>query len=95
MASFVRPEVGMVTCPYRGDRGEYAGIKAGNPSASALNFIPGVLVARHIEHGIHFALGSNPCRFPQSSGSIGGLEPLVDYLADDYELGFRISQGGL
>ena len=34
-----------------------------------------------------------PCRVPALE-AIGGLRPLVDYLADDFELGYRISKAG-
>jgi ceramide glucosyltransferase len=51
-------------------------------------------VARQIEDGIHFALGSTLAMSRRALEAIGGLEPLVDYLADDFELGSRISQAG-
>ena len=57
MLPFARPEVGMVTCPYRGIAADTLGSKLESIGIST-EFIPGVLVARHIEHGIHFALGS-------------------------------------
>jgi ceramide glucosyltransferase len=48
-----------------------------------------------IERGLHFGLGSTLAfRRPQLQ-AIGGFEAIVDYLADDYELGHRISKRGL
>ena len=91
MAPFVRPEVGMVTCPYRGIAANTLGSKLESLGIST-DFIPGVLVARQIEHGIHFALGSTLAASRKALNAIGGLEPLVDYLADDFELGFRIAR---
>jgi ceramide glucosyltransferase len=90
MAPFGRSEVGMVTCPYRGIAAPTLGSKLESIGIST-DFIPGVLVARQIEDGIHFALGSTLAVSRVALDAIGGLEPLVDYLADDFELGYRIS----
>ena len=93
MEPFASPQVGMVTCPYRGIAANTLGSKLESLGIST-EFIPGVLVARQIEHGIHFALGSTLAMSRKALDSIGGLRPLVDYLADDFELGLRISQAG-
>lgn len=93
MAPFARAEVGMVTCPYRGIPANTLGSKLESLGIST-DFIPGVLVARQIENGIHFALGSTLAMSRKALDSIGGLRPLVNYLADDFELGLRISQAG-
>jgi ceramide glucosyltransferase len=93
MSPFVRPEVGMVTCPYRGIAANTLGSRLESIGIST-EFIAGVLVARQIEHGIHFALGSTLAASRKALDAIGGLEPLVDYLADDFELGFRIANAG-
>src|SRR5450432_1415318 len=93
MSPFVRPEVGMVTCPYRGIAANTLGSRLESIGIST-EFIAGVLVARQIEHGIHFALGSTLAVSREALDAIGGLEPLVDYLADDYELGARVWRNG-
>ena len=93
MAPFAHTEVGMVTCPYRGIPANTLGSKLESLGIST-EFIPGVLVARQIENGIHFALGSTLALSRKALDSIGGLRPLVNYLADDFELGLRISQAG-
>lgn len=93
MAPFAHTEVGMVTCPYRGIPANTLGSKLESLGIST-EFIPGVLVARQIENGIHFALGSTLAMSRKALDSIGGLRPLVNYLADDFELGLRISQAG-
>ena len=54
----------------------------------------GVLTARQLEGGVHFALGSTLACTRSALASIGGLETLIDYLADDFELGARISAAG-
>ena len=93
MGPFARREVGMVTCPYRGIAADTIGSKLESIGIST-DFIAGVLVARQIEGGIHFALGSTLAMSRQALEAIGGLLPLVDYLADDFELGYRIAQAG-
>src|SRR5499427_2612487 len=94
MAPFARPQVGMVTCPYRGIAADTLGSKLESLGIST-DFIAGVLAARQIEGGIHFALGSTLAISRSALEAIGGLEPLVDYLADDFELGYRVSKAGL
>jgi ceramide glucosyltransferase len=93
MAEFSDSRVGMVTCPYRGIAAATLGSMLESIGIST-EFIPGVLVARQIEDGIHFALGSTLAMNRAALEAIGGLEPLVDYLADDFELGSRISHAG-
>lgn len=92
MAPFEEEKVGMVTCLYRGIAGRTLGSKLEAIGISS-DFSAGVLAARTLE-GIHFALGST-LAFPRKAlEAIGGFEPLVDYLADDFELGARISAAG-
>src|SRR5215469_794244 len=93
MGPFERHEVGMVTCPYRGIAANTIGSKLESIGIST-DFIAGVLAARQIEGGIHFALGSTLAMSRLALEAIGGLRPLVDYLADDFELGYRIAQAG-
>lgn len=94
MAPFAQPEVGMVTCPYRGIAADTLGSKLESIGIST-DFIPGVLAARQVEGGIHFALGSTLAISRAALNAIGGLQPLVNYLADDFELGYRVSSAGL
>ncbi len=85
--------VGMVTCLYRGIAAGTLGSRLEALGISS-EFIPGVLAAQQVEGGIHFALGST-LAFPRRAlEAIGGLESLVNYLADDFELGQRIAQAG-
>jgi ceramide glucosyltransferase len=94
MAPFAKPQVGMVTCPYRGIAAPTLGSMLESVGIST-DFFAGVLSAWKIEHGLHFALGSTLAMTRTALDSIGGLEPLVDHLADDFELGSRISRTGL
>jgi ceramide glucosyltransferase len=86
-------EVGMVTALYRGrahgtlaSRLEALGI--------ATDFQAGVLLSRMIEGGLHFGLGSTLAVSRKALEKVGGLSPLVDHLADDYELGARFHRAG-
>jgi ceramide glucosyltransferase len=86
-------EVGMVTAPYigRAQKTIWSRLEALGIST---DFIPGVLTARKLEGGIHFGLGSTLAFTRKALESAGGLEPLLEQLADDYELGARISKAG-
>ena len=88
-----KPPVGLVTALYRG--------KAHNTLPSRLEalgiaseFMPGVLLSKLIEGGLHYGLGSTLAMRREALEKAGGLLPLVDYLADDYELGARIAHAG-
>jgi len=85
--------VGLVTALYRGrmhgtlgSRFESLGI--------ATDFMPSVLVARMLEDGLRYGLGSTLAVSREALQHIGGFEALVDHLADDYELGERIFKSG-
>ena len=85
--------VGMVTALYRGrahgtlpSRLEALGI--------ATDFQAGVLLSKMIEGGLHYGLGSTLAVRREALEKIGGLLAVVDYLADDYELGARVDKAG-
>jgi ceramide glucosyltransferase len=90
--------VGMVTAPYLGRTaadGEALTLWARLEALGiSTDFLPGVLTARKIEGGIRFGLGSTLAVSREALTRAGGLEPLVDYLADDYEIGVRIARAG-
>jgi ceramide glucosyltransferase len=90
---FADPAVGMVTCLYRPTRarGIWSKLEA---LGIVADFIPGVLTARMIEGKVHFGLGSTMAVDRAALEKIGGMEVVCDYLADDYELGRRISDAG-
>lgn len=89
-----RSETGMVTCLYRGLTAPTFASRLEALTIST-DFVPGVLVASLIERGLHFGLGSTLAFRRRELQAIGGFEAVVDYLADDYELGRRISEPGL
>lgn len=85
---------GLVTCLYRGVAAATVGSRLESLGIAA-DFIPGVLVARELENGLHFALGSTMAFRRADLARIGGFAAIVDFLADDYELGRRIADLGL
>src|SRR3984957_9175134 len=93
MTALADASVGMVTCLYRGVAGPTLGSRLEALGIST-DFIPGVLSARFLENGLHFGLGSTLAFRRRDLEAIGGFEALVDYLADDYELGRRIAATG-
>jgi ceramide glucosyltransferase len=94
-----KPPVGLVTALYRGKAHKSVSRGSGLPSrlealGIATEFMPGVLLSKMIEGGLHYGLGSTLAVSREALNKIGGLLPLVDYLADDYELGARVANAG-
>ncbi len=93
VAPFAAPDVGMVTCLYRALPGKTLGSRLEAVGLST-EFAGAVLIARALEGGVRFGLGATMTTTKAALREIGGLETLVDYLADDYELGMRIAATG-
>jgi ceramide glucosyltransferase len=85
--------VGLVTALYRGRAHATLGSRL-ESLGIATDFMPSVLVARMIEGGLRYGLGSTLAVSRDALEKIGGFEALVDHLADDYELGERIYKAG-
>jgi ceramide glucosyltransferase len=85
--------VGLVTALYRGRAHQTSGSKMEALGIST-DFAPGVLTSRFLERGLHFGLGSTLAVSRTALEAIGGLAPLAEYLADDYQLGARIAAAG-
>jgi ceramide glucosyltransferase len=94
IAPLAEPQVGLVTCLYRGVAGATLGSHLEALGIST-DFCPSVLAARQLEGGIRFGLGSTLAFRRGELEKIGGFISFVDYLADDYELGKRIAGLGL
>ena len=92
-AAFRQPGVGLVSCPYRAGPSRTLGSTL-EALTIAADFIPSVAVANYVE-GIRFALGATMALTRQALAAIGGFAPLADFLADDYQLGFRVAATGL
>lgn len=89
-----RRPVGMVTALYRGRAANWTVGAALEVLGISTDFMAGVLTARVVERGIHFGLGSTLAVRREALAAAGGLEALVDQLADDYEMGARIDRAG-
>lgn len=86
-------QVGLVTALYRGRaHGTFASHLEVLGIAS--DFMAGVLLSKWIEGGLHYGLGSTLAVRREALEKTGGLLPLVDHLADDYELGARVARAG-
>ncbi len=85
-------KTGMVTSLYKISSPESIG-SALESLSIALDFIPSVLVARRLE-GVTFGLGASILVSKEALRDIGGFGALRDYLADDYQLGFRLWKKG-
>ncbi|MGM9997857.1 MAG: glycosyltransferase [Candidatus Bruticola sp.] len=84
-------EVGLVTCLYTVKNMPSFGALC--EGASVNDFCTSVLVARLVE-GVNFALGAVMAVKKETLLKIGGLQAIKDYLADDYQLGFRTAKSG-
>ena len=94
IAPLADEHVGMVTCLYRGVPAPTIGSQLEALGIST-DFCAGVLVAQKIEEGLYFGLGSTLAFRRKDLDRIGGFHLIVDFLADDYELGRRIAALGL
>ena len=92
MAKAANP-VGLVTALYRGRSHGTLGSRL-ESLGIATDFMAGVLLARLIEGGLSYGLGSTLAVRRDALEKAGGFEALVDHLADDYELGSRITKAG-
>ncbi len=91
-------QVGLVTALFRG-RAHGSLLRGGLPSrlealGIATDFMASVLLSKMIEGGLHYGLGSTLAVRCEALEKAGGLLPLADYLADDYELGARVAHAG-
>jgi ceramide glucosyltransferase len=87
-------KVGLVTCLYRGVANSSVGSRLESLGIST-DFCAGVLAAQTVENGMRFGLGSTLAFRQRDLRMIGGFEAFADDLADDYQIGSRISALGL
>ena len=88
-----QPEVGAVTCLYRGraDGGFWSRVAAGTISYAAL---PDIIVG--LTTGLaRPCMGSTIVLRRETLAAIGGFERFADVLADDYEMGQAVARAGL
>lgn len=85
VAPFTDESVGVVTCLYKGIQATTLG-DALEGLHMTCSFAPGVACARWLS-GLDFGLGAAIAIRASVLRQIGGFERIVDYLADDYQLG--------
>jgi ceramide glucosyltransferase len=92
-APLLNHDVGLVTCIYRGTPTKRVWSRLG---AMYINewYVPSVLLAWLFGHQ-GYVSGQTVCLRRDTLRAIGGLEPLADYLADDYRLGELVRALGL
>jgi ceramide glucosyltransferase len=92
VAHFGDPQVGVVTCVYRGvpGRGFWSRLEA---LAQTTEFMPGCLVAWDLE-GMKYALGPTMAVSRRCLEAVGGFPAMAEYLADDFVLGQWADQKG-
>ena len=93
VAPISQPEVGLVTCLYRGVSlgGFWSGLEALGMSVELMS---NVLIANMLS-GMDFALGPATVTTREHIEEIGGLQESGLYYADDFALGNMIEQSGL
>jgi ceramide glucosyltransferase len=89
---FADPNMGLVTSLYRTSTVHNIAT-AVEATGFTTEMIPNVMVALQLE-GLSFALGASMALRRDALASIGGFEALVDYLADDYQLGNKTFRAG-
>lgn len=90
VAPLANEQVGTVTCLYRGVAASTLGSRLEALGIST-DFCAGVVAARLLEGGLSFGLGSTLAFRRRELNRIGGFKAIVDFLADDYELGHRMA----
>lgn len=85
-------EVGLVTCPYRGAQLDTFTARL-EAMHMTVTFMPSVMVGRKLL-GMHFGLGASLILRRAALDAMGGFQAVAHYLADDYEIGYRIRQAG-
>lgn len=91
-AHFSNPKIGLASSPYRSST-VHGTTTAFEALAFTSEMVPNVVAALKLE-GLSFALGAAMTFRRQALQEIGGLEALVEYLADDYQLGNKIHLAG-
>ncbi len=91
-AEFKNPRLGVATCPYRAVPGAsfWSRLEAVGMNT---DFIAGILVARMLE-GMRFAVGPTIVARRNVLQSMGGIERLKDYLAEDFVMGKFAAEAG-
>jgi ceramide glucosyltransferase len=83
-----------MTCLYRGKAANTLGSRL-EALGIATDFSAGVLVAQELEGGLRFGLGATLALRKRDLKSVGGFESMLEYLADDYQVGAKLAEQDL
>jgi ceramide glucosyltransferase len=81
--------IGLVHCPYRSEKALSIAARL-EAQHMTCTFLPSVMVAHRLLRG-RLAMGATMALRRSDLGQLGGFAAFEDYLADDYQLGLRIS----
>ncbi len=96
VASLSQPGTGLITVPYFGRTSGAPTLWARLEALGiSTDLMPGVFAARLVDRGVRFGLGSTLALRRSTLEAIGGMVPLLDRIADDYDLGARVHRAGL
>jgi ceramide glucosyltransferase len=90
-APLTDPKVGMVTCAFLGHDPQFIGAALAS-LGRCCEFIPSALIARAIDGGLRFAIGSTIAMRKEALVAAGGLH--LNRIGSDYNLGKRTAQAG-
>jgi ceramide glucosyltransferase len=93
VAPLADPEIGLVTCPYRGAEALTFTARL-EALHMGVTFLPSVMVARQLL-SMRFAMGATMVLRRSDLDRAGGFSAVADYLADDYQLGLSLWALGL
>jgi ceramide glucosyltransferase len=87
------PQIGLVTCLYRPEAPSTLTARL-EALHMGVTFLPSVMIARRVL-SMRFAMGATDVLRRADLERIGGFSAVAHYLADDYQLGFRIAALGM
>jgi ceramide glucosyltransferase len=90
-APLTDPKVGIVTCAFLGHDPQFIGAALAS-LGRCCEFIPSTLLARAIDGGLRFAIGSTIAMRKEALVAAGGLH--LNRIGSDYNLGKRTAQAG-
>jgi ceramide glucosyltransferase len=90
-APLTDPKVGMVTCAFVGHNPQFVGAALAS-LGRCCEFIPSALVARAMDGGLRFAIGSTIAMRKEALTAAGGLH--LNRIGSDYNLGKRTAKAG-
>jgi ceramide glucosyltransferase len=85
------PQVGIVTCAYIGHHPQYLSAAVAS-FGRCIDFIPSLLIALKLYHGLQFAIGVTMATRKSALANFGGLH--LNRIGSDYNLGKRAAMAG-